>query len=130
MAGCWFGRSWPTDMPTLDVTPIAVVQNLMELARQLQDLATGLDKLEQNAVEKREDYTLALAKAFLSADGAMELRKQQAIVDTHTERLAAETAEALVRGRKRQLDTIKVRIDVGRSAQAALRAEIDLERAR
>ena len=117
-------------MSTLDITPIAVVQNLLELARQLQDLSTGLNELETAAVEKREDYTLALAKSFLSAQGAMELRKQQAIVDTHDQRLAAETAEALVRGRKRQLDTLKVRIDVGRSAQAALRAEIDLERAR
>lgn len=42
------------------------------------------------------------------------------------EGLVAETAEALVRGRKRQLDSLKIRIDVGRSAAAALRAEITL----
>lgn len=112
------------------LTPNAVVQNLLELARQLSALSSDLDRLEIEAVNKREDYTLALSKAFLSAEGAMELRKHQAVSWTSAERLAAETAEALVRGRKRQLDSIKVRIDVGRSAAAALRAEISLEGAR
>lgn len=117
-------------MPVHDVTPLSVVQNLLNLARELAELSAGLGDLEQRAVEKREDLTLAQAKAFLSAEGPVDVRKNIAIVETHTERLAAETAEALVRGRKRQLDGLKVRIDVGRSAQAALRAEIDLERAR
>jgi len=114
----------------MDLTPNTVVNGLLELARELAALAKDLDEIEAAAVNAREDYTLANAKAFLSAGGAMELRKQQAIVDTHRERLAAETAEALVRGRKRQIDSVKVRIDVGRSAAAALRAELDLERTR
>lgn len=117
-------------MPITEVTPLTVTQNLLQLARELADLSSGLNDLEQTAVEKREDYTLALSKAYLCAEGPVEQRKHEAIVATHAERLSAETAEALVRGRKRQLDTLKVRIDVGRSAAAALRAEIDLERVR
>lgn len=117
-------------MPVYDVTPMSVTQNLLNLARELAELASGLDDLEQRAVMAREDLTLAQAKAFLSAEGTVDVRKNTAIVATHAERLSAETAEALVRGRKRQLDTLKVRIDVGRSAAAALRAEIDLERTR
>ena len=112
----------------MDITPNSVVSNLVELARELARLSSDLDTLEIDAVNAREDATLANAQAFLSADGAMDMRKATAIVGTHHERLAAETAEALVRGRKRQLDSIKVRIDVGRSAAAALRAEIDLSR--
>lgn len=111
-----------------EITPNTVVSGLLELSRELAELAKNLDQLEADAVNSREDYTLAMSKAFLSAEGAMELRKHQAIVDTHPERLTAETAEALVRGRKRQIDSIKVRIDVGRSAAAALRAEMDLTR--
>jgi hypothetical protein len=113
-----------------ELTPNSVVQGLLELSRELAELSKGLDDLEADAVNSREDYTLALSQAFLRSGGAMELRKHQAIADTHHERLAAETAEALVRGRRRQLESIKVRIDVGRSAAAALRAEIDLECAR
>ena len=113
---------------TDQLTPNSVVAGLLELSRELAVLSKGMDDLEADAVNAREDVTLANAQAFLAADGAMDLRKAQAIVATHHERLAAETAEALVRGRKRQLDTLKVRVDVGRSAAAALRAEIDLSR--
>lgn len=109
-----------------DLTPNGVVSGLLELSRELAKLSEDLDQLEADAVNSREDYTLALSKAFLSAQGPMDVRKHQSIADTHAERLVAETAEALVRGRKRQIDTIKVRIDVGRSAAAALRAEISL----
>lgn len=109
-----------------ELTPNAVVSGLLELARQLAELSKDLDQIEIDAVNAREDLTLASAKAFLSAQGPVDVRKSEAIVATHHERLTAETAEALVRGRKRQLDTLKIRIDVGRSAAAALRAEMAL----
>lgn len=111
---------------TDQLTPNSVVSGLLRLSQELAELSKDLDQLEADAVNAREDYTLALSKAFLSATGAMELRKHQATVDTHHERLTAETAEALVRGRKRQLDSLRVRIDVGRSAAAALRSEMSL----
>lgn len=111
----------------MELTPNAVVTNLLELARQLGTMSSDLGQLEIEAVNKREDYVLALSKAYLSAEGPVETRKHLALSWTSKERLAAETAEALVRGRKRQLDSLKVRIDVGRSAAAALRAEIALD---
>src|SRR6476620_11421037 len=98
----------------------------MRISEELTELSKDLDQLEVDAVNAREDYTLAYAQAFLSAEGAMDVRRYQATVDTAATRLVAETAEALVRGRKRQIDTLKVRIDVARYAAAALRAEISL----
>lgn len=109
-----------------DLTPNDVVQQLLSLARELAELSEGMDQLEIDAVNAREDFTMAHAAAFLGAEGAMDIRRYTAIQATHHERLAAETAEALVRGRKRQLDTLKIRVEVGRSAAAALRAEIAL----
>jgi hypothetical protein len=108
------------------LTPHIVVHGLLELARELAVLSKDLDAIEIDAVNKRENLTLAAAKAFLSADGPVETRKNIALVATHTERLAAETAEAVVKGRKRQIETLRIRIDVGRSAAAALRAEMAL----
>lgn len=110
----------------MDLTPNDVVQGLLKLARELGELSKDLDAIERDAVNAREDYTLAYSRAFLQSSGAMELRKHQAMVETTNERLSADLAEAIVRGRKRQLDSLKVRIDVGRSAAAALRAEITL----
>lgn len=111
---------------TDQLTPNGVVQQLLPLARELAELSEGLDQLEIDAVNAREDYVMAHAKAFLGAEGAMDIRRYTAVEATHHERLAAETAEALVRGRKRQLETLRVRVEVGRSAAAALRAEIAL----
>jgi hypothetical protein len=103
-----------------------VAAQLAKLARQLDDLVRAIGHAETEAVNRREDYTLALSRAFLRAEGAMDVRKHQSIADTHAERLAAETAEALVRGLRRQIDSTRIRVDIGRSLGAALRAEIGL----
>ena len=111
----------------MEITPNDVVQGLLARSRELAALTDDLDTVERDAVNAREDYTCALAKAELQAVGdTVGERRAQAILATHEERIAAELAEALVRGRKRQIDSVKVRIDVGRSAAAALRAEISL----
>lgn len=108
------------------LTPNDVASQLSKLARQLDDLVRGLDHAEREAVNRREDYTLALSKAFLASEGPMDVRKHRSIAETHAERLAAELAEATVRGLRRQVDSIKVRIDVGRSVGAAVRSELNL----
>lgn len=103
-----------------------VALQLARLARSLDALIASIGQAETDAVNAREDYTLALSKAFLRAEGPMDVRKHQSIADTHTERLAAETAEALVRGLRRQIDSVRVRVEIGRSLGAAIRAEVGL----
>ena len=46
-----------------DVTPNSVAANLAHLARELAALTDGLGDLELKAVNAREDYVLAHAKA-------------------------------------------------------------------
>lgn len=115
-------------MPRNELGPNQVVLNLMSLSRSLQELSDELDGLEKSAVESKEAYTLAYARAFLSNNGAVEVRKQQTILDTADERLAADLAETLVRAHKRKIDTLRIRIDVGRSAAALVRAESEMLR--
>lgn len=118
-------------MTLSEITPNAVVSNLMQLARELFDATNRLASVEREAVHAKETYSLAFAKALLRSEGSnAEIRKAEATEATHTERIGAELAEAEVRILKEEIWTIKTRIDVGRSAAAALRAEIDLERAR
>jgi len=103
-----------------------VAMALAKLGRELAATVTAMDGAEREAVNRREDFTLAHSRAFLKAEGAMDIRKHTAIVETHTERVAADLAEVVVRGIRRSLDSIKVRIDIGRSVGAALRTEINL----
>jgi hypothetical protein len=110
-----------TDRP---MTPNDVALALAKLGRDLEATVRSLDQADRDAVNARENYTLALSRAFLKAEGAMDLRKHQSIVETHAERLAAELAEQMVRGLRRQVESIKVRIDIGRSYGSALKAEL------
>ncbi len=118
--------------PRNEISPNQVVLNLLELSRQLQQLSDNLDELELEAVHAKEAHTVAYARAFLDTSQytgkapSVDVRKQQALLDTSNERLAAEIAEAKVRAAKNQISTLKVRIDVGRSAAALVRAEADL----
>lgn len=103
-----------------------VALQLARLSRQLDDLVRQVGEAERRAVNAREDYTLALSQAFLKAEGPMDVRKHSSIESTHVQRLAAELAEAEVRGLRRQIDSVRIRIDVGRSVGAAVRSEMSL----
>lgn len=83
------------------LTPNDVALQLSRLARQLDDLVGQIDAAERHAVTVRE-----------------------ATVATHVQRLAAEASEQVVKGIRRQIDSVKMRVDVGRSLGAALRAEL------
>lgn len=111
--------------PRNELDANAIVHMLLELSRRMGDLADRMDQVEEDAVNAREDYTMAYAKAFISAVGSVDLRKQLAIEQTHAERINAESAEAKVRGMKRQAETLKTRVEVGRSAAALVRSEAE-----
>jgi hypothetical protein len=111
---------------TTPQTPNEVALALAKLSRDLDATVHALNTADADCVRKREDFTLAYARAFLRSEGPMEVRKQIATEQTTAERLAAETADQIVRGLRRQVDSLRVRIDVGRSYNAALRAEASL----
>jgi hypothetical protein len=108
------------------LTAQQVGEQLAALGKQLDGLIKQIGDAETAAVNAREDATMAHSKAFLSADGAMDVRKHVAIEATHPQRIAAELAEAEVRGLRRQIDSVRIRIDIGRSLGAAIRAETSL----
>lgn len=108
------------------LTSSQIAEQLAKLSKLLDELVSTIAAAEALAVDAREDYTLAHSKAFLRAEGPMDVRKHAAIVATHDERLQAEVAEATVRGLRRQIDSVKMRVDVGRSLGAALRAEVGI----
>lgn len=101
-----------------------ISERLSMLSRALDEATDALEVLDRQAVETRHDYEMAFAKAFLSSDGAMDVRKQKSVQITGTEKLAAEIAEAKLRACRARIGTIKVQIDTGRSLGAALKADM------
>lgn len=108
------------------LTSAGIARQLIHLSRQLDELVAEVEKVELESVNTREDYTCAHSQAFVAAEGAMELRKHTAVLETHEQRLAAELAETHVKGLKRRIETVKLRIELGRSLGAAVRAEAGL----
>jgi len=110
-----------------ELSPTQVALELAHLSRQLQKLSDDQRPLEDDAVQAREAYTLAYAKRFMEEEGNNEERKQATIKMTHDLRIAAELAEVLVRMHVQQVNTLKKRIDIARSAAALVRAEWEIQ---
>lgn len=113
---------------------MTVPNNAHEVGAQLAKLAKTLDAAKESAnhaeldeVEAREAFKVAEAKALLRAEGGTaDQRRAQATLDTHDERLKAETATAISKGWGREIRTIQARIDIGRTLASGIRAEAQL----
>ncbi len=107
-------------------TAMGVAQHLGDLAKELDRLVLLIGEEDAIATVQREDYIRAYATAWRNSLGSVEARKQISLSLTADERLAAEMADCTVRDLRRKIDALKVRIDVGRSYGAAVRAEVEL----
>jgi hypothetical protein len=108
------------------LTPTQLASRLINLDRDMHSLTKALGELDREAVAAREEFTLAFAKAFLTAEGPMDVRRYIATEATHAERLAAEVAEASVRDKRTQVRTVEASIDVARSLNSLAKAEMNL----
>lgn len=108
---------------TTPSTPLEVVAHLGALTVQLRDQVRAYGQAERDAVEKRHAADQIEARAFLRAEGSVELRKNQAKVDADKAEEAAKVAEALVRILKARIRVIETEIDVSRTVGATLRSE-------
>jgi hypothetical protein len=100
------------------------VRNLSRLTEELRNNTTALRVAEQDAAVKRHVADMAESRAFLSADGPMDIRKHTARVAADDKEGAALVAEALVRVLRQEIRAIETRIDVGRTYGATVRAEL------
>ena len=106
------------------MTPNEIITGLRDLTIELDQRVKELKACEHVAAITRHAADLAESKAFLIAEGAMDLRRHKARVESEQQELEALTAEAEVRGLRAQVRAIETRIDVGRSFGAAVRAEL------
>src|SRR5579863_4683423 len=106
------------------LTPNDVVRQLSALGIELSQAVEMLRDAERDAVLKRHEADMVESRAFLSAEGAMELRKHQSRLAADQEEEEALVAEAVVRHLRAHIRAIDTRIEIGRSYGAAVRAEL------
>jgi hypothetical protein len=104
-------------------TTTTAAQRLGQRLREMHDVIEALRLAEQDAVSKRHLADVEEYKAFLRAQGSMELRKVTARLEVERFTFDADVAEANVRHLVRSLREADKRVDVGRTFSADLRAE-------
>lgn len=111
----------------MTLTPTEATSALLKLGRDIDANCDALESAEREAVDIRHAADLAEAKAFLAVEsGSVEQRRREAFIKCERLLHDAEIAEAVVRHLKRRGQAISTRVDIGRSALSAIRAEISL----
>lgn len=100
-----------------------VIKRLSELSRMLDSATAEMAELDETAVLAKSAYEVRYARSFLSSDGAMEVRKHQAVIEAADQKLGAEMAEQKVRACRERIRTLRDQIDIGRSLNSAVKAE-------
>lgn len=105
-------------------TPVEVILHLSSLTRELDRLTQAYCAAERDMVAAKSAADLAEARAYLAATGTVDARNSAVTEVTAAVRQAADVAESVVRQLKRQIATLEIRIDVGRTYAASVRAEL------
>lgn len=106
-----------------DLTPLAIVNTLTAIGREIDQMPELIETLDEAEVTARAAYDRAFRRAFLTAEGAMDLRKVTAEETAADERLAYELAGVRLRAAKEQLRVLRDRLEIGRSLGAVMRME-------
>jgi len=106
-------------------TPTAndVVLLLAQLGRELDAKQGEISRLDEEAVRTRARYEVTLSRAFLQAEGPMDVRKHQSIIDAAQLKLDAEIADQKLRAARESIRVLRDRLDIGRSLNSAIKAE-------
>jgi hypothetical protein len=112
--------------PTPVIPPSAneIATWLGVLIRQLDAKVLEYAQLCDEAAEARRIAEVAFARCFLNAEGAMDARRQIAMHEAANERFGADIAERKVSACKEAIRALHLKIDVGRTASANVRAEL------
>ncbi|HEX5347892.1 MAG TPA: hypothetical protein VFW64_12460 [Pseudonocardiaceae bacterium] len=109
---------------TAPATAGDVVRNLSALTEELRVKVAAFRAAEKDAAEKRHAADMIESRAFLAADGPMDVRRHTARVAADQAEQDALVAEALVRVLRAEIRAVETRIEVGRTYGATVRAEL------
>lgn len=108
----------------MSLSPNQISQGLIDLTRDLDALVKEFKQLGVDAATAKRASEVAYARAFMTAVGPIEERKQTALAEAAEQRFHADLAERSVAGCKEALRAIHARIEVGRTLSATTRDEL------
>lgn len=104
-----------------------IVVELSRIGRELDHLSREIDRLDQAAVQAWSAHRKAYATAYIGGQGSIKDREQAAVLEVEELRVAAESADQVLRSAKERIRVLRDRLEIGRSLNAARRAEFAAE---
>lgn len=106
-----------------NLTPQQVIETLSKIAKDIDDVTDDISRLDEEAVRARATYKTAYARSFLSTEGAMDVRRYTAELETSDLFLFHELADQKHRAAVSQIRALRDRLEVGRSLGPLIRLE-------
>jgi hypothetical protein len=106
-----------------NLTPQQVIETLTKISKDIDEVTAEIAVLDEQAVRARAHHKTAFARAFLNSEGAMDIRKYTAELETADSFLHYELAEQKLRAAVSQIKALRDRLEVGRSLGPLIRLE-------
>jgi hypothetical protein len=106
---------------------IDIVKRLSELSRLLDAATDEIAVADEQAVTAKQTYEVAYARAFISSEGSVDMRKNLATVSTQVQRSEYELAYQKHRAVKERINTIRSQLSIGQTLSAAIRSQFAAE---
>ena len=104
-----------------------VIKRLAEVSRLLDTATDELAVLDEAAVVAKQAFEVGYARAFIEAEGPIDVRKHAATLGTAQLRLDYELAYAKHRACKERMNTLRNQLSTGQTVSAALRHQFAAE---
>jgi hypothetical protein len=106
-----------------NLTPADIIATLSRIAKDIDECTDDIARLDEATVKARTKYKTEYAKAFLAAEGSMDIRKYTADLQTSQTHFEAEIADQQHRAAVSALRALRDRLEVGRSLGPLVRLE-------
>lgn len=106
-----------------ELTPQNIVSVLSSISKQIEKKADEIEGLDESATRSRAAYRVEFARAFMTTEGSMDVRKYSAELVTADASLRAELDEQKLRAARESIKVLRDRLEIGRSLSAIMRME-------
>lgn len=106
-----------------DMTPATIVATLSNISKEIEKKASEIEFLDAKATKEKANYRIEYARAFLNAEGSMDIRRYYADSVTQDAFFSMEMADQVLRSAREAMRVLRDRLEIGRSLSAIMRME-------
>jgi len=106
-----------------NLTPADIIDTLSRIGREIDEATATIADLDEAAVRAKAEYKKGYARAFLTCEGSMDVRRYTAELEMSDAYFTAELADQELRAEVSRLRALRDRLEIGRSLGPLIRLE-------